>query len=409
MGNRIVAVAFITLMGAFGLNLAAGQFFTPLNDKFGWGLTTMSLAVSINMITWGILQPLMGKLIDRFGPKPIIASTAALMGISFLLMGTITELWQFYIYYGVLTAIGFAGCGSMANSVLVSRWYVQKRPKMLARSSMGMNIGQLLLLPLTGFLIGTSSYQVAFYALGIIMLGIIVPLILTIVKNDPADIGQFPDNNKNSISSTPKSSLLKEALRSNAFWIASLGFATCGFTLYMTTMHLPKLAVDLGGTSSLGGQLLGIAAFTSAISMLLTGQWASKIGKKNLLISLYTIRFFAFIWLATATNLWQLYAFTIVYGLSSMPIIPLVTGVIGERFGKNAMGSILGSVWFLHQIFAAAGVFIAGYFRTISGSYTPAFWIGAGVLAFGAIITIFMPNDHPKEAKSHKSILLKGS
>lgn len=236
---------------------------------------------------------------------------------------------------------------------------------------------------------------------------LIVPLILIIVKNDPADIGQFPDDSKNSFSQAPKSALLKEALRSSAFWIASLGFATCGFTLYMTTMHLPKLAADLGGAASLGGQLLGIAAFASAISMWLTGQIANKVGKKNLLILLYTIRLIAFIWLATATNLWQLYPFAIVYGLSSMPIIPLVTGIIGERFGKNTMGSILGFVWLLHQAFAASGVFIAGYFRTATDSYAPAFWVGTGVLAFGTIITIFMHNDHSNDSNQSREFWRK--
>ena len=127
LGPKVIMVTFLTLMGAFGLNLTAGQFFAPLNDTFGWDLTILSLAVSLNMITWGIFQPVMGKLIDQFGPKSIIASSAALMGIAFILSATITELWQFFLYYGVLTAIGFAGCGSMANSVLVSRWYVKKK------------------------------------------------------------------------------------------------------------------------------------------------------------------------------------------------------------------------------------------------------------------------------------------
>ncbi|WLV25390.1 MFS transporter [Aciduricibacillus chroicocephali] len=405
IGQRVVAIAFITLMGAFGLNLAAGQFFAPLSNSFGWSLTTISLAVSINMITWGIFQPIMGKMIDRFGPKPVIAGGASIMGISFLLMATITEIWQFYFYYGILTAIGFAACGSMANSVLISRWFIKKRPMMLARSSMGMNIGQLLLLPLTGFLIGTSGFKSAFLTLGLIMLIVVVPLITFMTKNEPAEVGQYPDNNEETVFSAPVSSRLSEALRNKTFWIASLGFATCGFTLYMTTMHLPKLAVDLGGAESLGGQLLGLAAFASAISMWLTGQWTSKFGKKRLLLTLYSIRFLSFIWLATATTVWQLYVFAIVYGLASMPVIPLVTGVIGERFGKNAMGLILGSVWLIHQAAAASGVFIAGYLRSIYGSYTPSIWLGAAVLAFGALITAFMKNDEQQSVHPGKEML----
>ncbi|WBX81554.1 hypothetical protein PD280_07600 [Virgibacillus salarius] len=104
--------------------------------------------------------------------------------------------------------------------------------------------------------------------------------------------------------------------------------------------------------------------------MFVTGQLTRNFGKKNLLIMLYIIRLIAFIWLAISPGIWQLYVFSIVYGVSSMPIIPLVTGIIGDRFGKNAMGSILGFSWLLHQIFAALGVFLGGYLRAVSGDYS---------------------------------------
>jgi MFS family permease len=397
LGSRIVFIAFLTLMGAFGLNLTAGQFFTPLHESYGWNLTTLSLAVSLNMITWGTFQPIMGHLIDRFGPKPVIASSASLMGIAFLLSATITHIWQFFLYYGILTAIGFAGCGSMANSVLVSRWYVKKRATMLARSSMGMNIGQLALLPLTGILLANSGFRVAFVVLGLIMLLIIVPFVLFGTKSNPNEIGQTPDGDSSSTFSPPSSVSLSEAIKTREFWLASLGFVTCGYTLYLVTIHLPKFSVDLGGGTGLGGQLLGIAAFASAISMWITGQLARSYGKRNLLIGLYIIRLLAFVWLSLSTNIWQLYLFVIIYGISSMPIIPLVTGIIGDRFGANAMGSILGSTWFLHQIFAAIGVFLGGYIRTLTGSYEIAFWSGAGILVLGIVFTVLLDESTIKQ------------
>lgn len=396
MGPRIVFITFITLMGAFGLNLTAGQFFAPLHDSYGWSLTTLSLAVSLNMLTWGVLQPFMGRLIDKFGPKSVIAGSATLMGAAFLLSATTTQVWQFFLYYGVLTAIGFAGCGSMANSVLVSRWYVKKRATMLSRSSMGMNIGQLLLLPLTGFLIANTGFRSAFVVLGLIMLLVVVPLILFTVKNNPQEIGQLPDGDSTSVFTAPTSALLSEALRSRDFWVATLGFVACGFTLYLVTMHLPRFAVDLGGGTSLGGQLLGIAALASAVSMWSTGQLIRIFGKRNLLITLYIIRMLAFVWLAVSPGIWQLYVFALIYGISSMPIIPLVTGILGDRFGKNAMGSILGSSWLLHQVFAALSVFLGGYLRTISGSYSSSFWTGAVILAIGATVTFFMKSQDSK-------------
>ncbi|MPQ26498.1 MFS transporter [Bacillus paralicheniformis] len=87
-----VLFTFFSVKGAFGLNLTAGQFFAPLNDTYGWDLTILSLAVSLNMITWVIFQPVMGKMIDRFGPKSVITSSAALMGSAFILSAMKDEL-----------------------------------------------------------------------------------------------------------------------------------------------------------------------------------------------------------------------------------------------------------------------------------------------------------------------------
>lgn len=392
LGPRIVGVAFLTLMGSFGLNLTGGLFFTPLNQSYNWSLTTLSLAASLNMITWGILQPVMGRLIDRFGSKPVLVGSTALMGMAFLLSASITQVWQFFLYYGVLTAIGFAGCGSMANSVLVSQWYVRRRTMMLAISSMGISIGQLVLLPLTGLLIARSGFRMAFFVLGLIMLLIIVPSIAVVVKSNPIKVGQGPDGDPSlsSVAKLPQSAPLSEALKNGDFWLTTLGFVTCGYTLYMVTIHLPKYAFDLGGGIALGGQLLGIAAAASVTSMWLISQFVRTLNKKNLLVVLYLIRMVAFVWLATSTSIGQLYVFAFVYGISSFPIIPLVTSIIGNRFGANTMGSILGSAWLLHQIAAAVGVFLGGYLRATTGDYHLAFWTCTALLGIGTIVTFFV-------------------
>lgn len=386
-GPWIVAIAFVTLMGAFGLNLSGGQFFAPLAQEFGWGLSALSSAAALNMIVWGIFQPLMGRLIDRFGAKPVIVASAALMGTAFLLSSTISTVWEFYLYYGVLAAIGFAGCGSMANSVLVARWYVRGRARMLARSAMGMNIGQLVFLPLTGWLIVVSGFRGAFLGLGVLMIVVIVPLVLFVARSSPDEINQAPDGDELSTFTPPKSASLSQAVRSPDFWAATFGFVTCGYSLYLVVIHLPRFAVDLGANLATGGQVLGLAAGASAISMWTCGQLAGRVGKKNLLIGLYLVRALSLAFLAVSTEVWQLYAFALVYGLSSMPIIPLKTGLIGDLFGANAMGSILGTVWFLHQILAAIAVYLGGYLRVETGSYAAAFWSAAILLLIGAAST----------------------
>lgn len=389
-GPRMVTLAFIVLMGAFGLNLSAGQFFAPLNAEHGWPLSTLSLAVAVNMLVWGILQPFMGRLVDRIGARPVIAASTALMGVAFLLSTTIDQQWEFFLYYGVLTAIGFAGCGSMANSVLIARWYRRRRATMLARSSMGLNVGQLLFLPLAGWLIYAGGADLAFATLGALMLLVITPLVAFGMRNDPADLGQQPDGEEGAGAAAPPSASLSEALRSGDFWAATLGFVTCGYSLYMVAMHLPAFAVDLGGSQALGGQLLGIAAGVSAVTMLYVGQLVGRLGKKPLLIGLYLLRAAALAWLALAAAPWQLYLFAVVYGASSMPIIPLKTGLIGDRFGAAGLGAIMGSAWFAHQIMAALGVYSGGVIRETSGSYAPAFASAAVLLVLGGLATSFV-------------------
>ncbi|XOZ32774.1 MFS transporter [Halomonadaceae bacterium KBTZ08] len=389
MGGRMVTISFLVLMAAFGLNLSAGQFFAELHSVHGWSLATLSTAVSVNMIVWGVLQPFLGRLVDRVGARLVITASAALMGLAFLLAATIEHQWQFFLYYGVLTAIGFAGCGSMANAVLVSRWYVRQRGKMLARSSMGINIGQLLILPLVGWLIVLGGAQTAFAVLGAGMLFLVAPLVFFGVRDYPAQVGQWPDGEAEPTvtgAASPSASFT-EAIRSFDFYCATIGFVSCGYSLYMVAMHLPGFAVDLGGSEALGGNLLGIAALASALSMGLLGQAAPRVGKKPLLIGLYGVRALALAWLAMAGQVWQLYGFAVVYGVSSIPIIPLKTGLIGDRFGAGGLGAILGSAWFAHQVLAALGVYVGGAVREATGSYDLAFLSAALLLALGALAT----------------------
>src|SRR5699024_11417201 len=98
------------------------------------------------------------------------------------------------------------------------------------------------------------------------------------------------DGEADSIFKAAKSASLREALQSRVFWLAMLGFTSCAFSLYMVTIHLPNYAVDLGGSTGLGGQLLGIAAAASAVSVWITGQWSLMLGKRNVFIPFDVIR-----------------------------------------------------------------------------------------------------------------------
>lgn len=395
LGPRMTAVGFISLTGAFGLNLAAGQFFAPLESRFGWSLTSLSAVVAVNMLVWGLLQPVAGRLIDRFGPRKVMSASAALMGISYCLLAFVTQFWQFLVLFGVATAVGFAGCSSMAASVLVSRWYVVKRPRALGASTMGINAGQLLLLPLTGVLIAAIGDSAAFLALGGIMLLIIVPVIALYTRDSPAQVGQHPDGDPATTARATTHFPLVTALRDREFWLTTLSFAACGYTLYLVITHLPKYAIELGGTASTGGQLMAVVAAGSTISMWTLIKWSGRWPRTRILLVLHLVRAVAFAGLAMAGSVTDLYVWAAVFGVSSFPVIPPTTAIIATRFGANAMGGILGSSWLVHQLFAAAGVFGGGLLRSSTGSYHAAFASGTLLLLAGALLTVLIREDAP--------------
>lgn len=384
-GARITTVAFVSLTGAFGLNLAIGQFIAPLMDSFGWSLAATSAAVAVNMLAWGLFQPVAGRLIDRVGPRAVMTVSAAVMGLAYIVLAGVTEFWQFLLVFGLIVAVGFAGCSSMPSSVLVARWHTKHRPQALAISSMGINAGQLLLLPLAGVLVAAFGWQAAFLALGAVMLVVVAPVIWFGARNSPTDVGIQPDGSPVRVVTA---ATLREALGDRQFWLISLSFAGCGYTLYLFVTHMPKLALELGGGSSTGGLLMALVAACSAVSMWATGQWtAKKWGKRPTLIWLHLVRIVAFALLALAPSLPVLVAGVVLFGISSFPVIPLTTGLVADRFGGTAMGGILGSTWLIHQLFAALGVLAGGLLREVTGSYGAAFASGAVVLVASTVLT----------------------
>ena len=383
--GRITAVAFTSLTGAFGLNLAIGQFIAPLMDSLAWSLAATSTVVAVNTLAWGLFQPLAGRLIDRIGPRQVMAGSASLMGLSYVTLATVTEYWQFLILFGVVVAAGFAGCSSMPSSVLVARWHTKSRPRALAVSSMGINAGQLLLLPLAGVLVTMLGWRAAFLALGAIMLALVVPVLWFGARNSPSDVGIRSDG---TLEPAGAPTTLRDALSDRQFWTISLSFAGCGYSLYLFTTHMPKLALELSGSPSTGGWLMALVALCSAASMWLTGQWAAKRwGKRVTLIVLHTARAVSFTVLALAPSLPAFILGVVMFGLSSFPVIPLTTGLVADRFGGTAMGGILGSSWLIHQIFAALGVLLGGLLRDATGSYSASFASGAAVLIASTVLT----------------------
>ena len=288
-GPRVAAVGFLALTAAFGLNFGAGQFFAPLSEQHDWPFGTISAAAALNTAVTGLAMPPLGRLIDRRGPRLVIAACLALMGTAYVLLAAVDAVWQFLLVYGVIGGVGFAGSGSLAVTVLVSRWYAKRRTAVFRWVFLGINAGQLTLVPLGGLLISRPAIARRTSCSG------------RSCCRWSSRRGAVGDRCARARGAVPgrcgRPGRRRGADRDRArrrpvpkFWLVTLAFGVNGWTLYFTLLHLPRLASDLGAGAATGGGLLALAAAASAAAILATTPLARRFGKRRVVIGLFAAR-----------------------------------------------------------------------------------------------------------------------
>jgi cyanate permease len=289
----------------------------------------------------------------------------------------------------VLAGIGFAGSGSLAVTVLLSRWYAERRTAVLQRVFLGINAGQLTLVPLGGLLIEQAGVRAAYLALGLLVLATVVPLVALLAIDAPELAGQFPDGGDRPAAEGARLTTVGAAVRSRAFWLLTLAFGVNGWTLYCVLLHLPRLAADLGAGAATGGGLLALAAAASAAGIAATAPVVGRLGKRRVVIGLFGLRAAVLLGAAALVSTpGRLALVAVLFGVSSFPVIPLVMGLISERFGTDVLGGVLGLVFVSHQVFAGLGVLAGGVLRSTTTSFDLTLVLCAVMLAAGmALLT----------------------
>lgn len=285
---------------------------------------------------------------------------------------------------------------------------------MLARTTTGINLGQLLLLPLAGWLIAQYGTSAAYLMLGGLVLITAVPVAAFVLRDSPADLGQhvdglpvllgpahaqdspasstsFPTRSEAATAAVPaatpgaaQESTADAPVRMQTRVVAS--FAMHALSLYLVVLHLPRYAADLGGSVSAGAQALAVAAVASGVTMLLTGRLTERLGRRRLLLGLHAVRAVALLIGAVCSTPAQLFVFAILFGIASFPVIPLTVAVLSAGQDPDRLGRVMGRVWLLHQVSAGVGVLAAGLTRSWAGSYRPSFAVGAVLMVCGCLL-----------------------
>ncbi len=229
----IIAVSFMTLAGASGASSAFAVFYPELLNVFGWSHASGALVYSVNMLVVAISSPLLGWLLDRFGPRWLFTAAAVVIGLAFWACSSVTSLGQYALYYGILSALGQTAL--LSTTVVVARWFAQRQQgRAIGFADVGTGFGMVALAPGTAWLITQFGWQTAFIVLGAVIMLVLAPLNL-LHRPAPAEPA---------VRAQPVA--LSRLLRRYDLWVLCAAHLFMSITMTMVNVHLIEFLVGTG-------------------------------------------------------------------------------------------------------------------------------------------------------------------
>lgn len=384
-GYVIVIAAFFIMFMMSGMLYSYGIFFKPLAEEFGWSRAVTSGAYSTMVLLLGITFIITGRLTDRFGPRLVITVCGAVLGLGYILTSQVHAVWQLYLFYSVIVALGSSG-GLIPTMSTVARWFVKKRGLMTGIMVTGIGIGQVVISTVSTHFLNTYGWRTTYVILGV-TLCVIVVTAAQFLKRDPGQIGQLPDGetviNQRRPAPEVKGYTRREALHTRQFWMLIVVYFCEGYLVQGTMVHIVPHATDLGISAIAAASVIAVIGGVSAAGRISMGVVGDRIGNKRGLIIVFVIAFAAFLWLQTARELWMFYLFAVVFGFAYGGLVVLESPMIAELFGLKAHGAIMGVIHFGATIGGATSPLLAGRLFDATDSYKMAFLILVAVSILG--------------------------
>ncbi|ATH94355.1 MFS transporter [Bacillus glycinifermentans] len=394
----IVFVTFLTLLAVQGVRLSFGAFIQPWEEEFSLDRGTISLISMLSFIVYGASQPLIGRLVDKFGPRIILSFSTLLVGLSIFFTYLVTTPWQLFILYGIIASLGVGGASNVASTVIVTNWFNEKRGLAFGIMEAGFGAGQMLLVPGSLMLIHWFNWKVTVIVLGIFLILIVFPIVLLFLRNDPAEKKLLPigganaEETKDEPSGKAKKVPYRAVFLNKKFWFLILPFFICGFTTTgLMDTHLIPFSHDHGFSTEVTSAAVSLLAGFNIIGILISGVVADRWSSRKILCFLYAVRALSLVILLTSHQPLLLLVFAVLFGLVDFATVAPTQMLATQYFRQYSVGFILGWLFLSHQIGSALGAYLPGVWYSQTGSYNPSFYLSIVILAGASILNILLP------------------
>jgi len=379
----------------YGLNYSFSVYFKPLADHFGWDRATVSFIYSSSLIIRGGVSIGTGWLADKYSVRWVMIGCGFLMGLGFLLSSQVTELWQFFLTYAIIEAIGLSGTFGVGTAI-VARWFTKNRGLALGIAASGSGLGTLFIVPGIERLIAAVDWSQAFIVCGIVA-GILMITAAVFLREPHRQLtASYSSDN---INLQDQSVSIKEAFKDTRMLLIALSFLFFFFGIQIVMVHLVNYATDTGIDPLISATFISVIGAVSIAGRLSVGLGADRIGIINSLLLTRGFLVLSFLLLLFTNSTWSFYMFAVLFSIPYGGEITQIPLVIGRYFGTRSMATLMGVNVFVVTIGGALGPWLAGKIFDLTGSYDWAFIAGAVAAVFSVGMVLLLRNQDRQHAR----------
>ena len=401
-GWIVVAVAFVTMGIGVNARTVFSLLFPPILDEFGWPRGLTAGAFSFGFLVSGILGPILGRLIDRRGPRAVMLLGVAMVGAGLGLAPLVKAPWHLYLTLGVLVAGGTVCLGYTGHALFLPNWFVRRRGLAIGIAFSGAGVGSIMLLPWMQRLIAAYGWRVACLAMAALVIVALAPLNL-LTRRRPEDMGLLPDGDRATEAAGPGRRhpanvvdqawasvewTLARALRTARFWWVSVGFFGGLWAWYAVQVHQTKYLIEIGFTPTVAAGALGFVGFTGIVGQIALGHLSDRIGREwvwTLACAGFVISYALLLTMRTQPTPALLYLMVGAQGALGYGLASVFGAIPAELFQGQHYGMIFGTLSLMSIVGGALGPWITGALHDRNGDYVLAFWLSIGATLVSAV------------------------
>lgn len=388
-GWVVFVLTFLIYMFMYGLRYSVGIFFTPIQQEFGWSTAATASGVTIFFWVYALSAPFVGNLADRIGVRKTVLLGGLLLGGGGAMVSFITELWQFYVVWGVIAAMGSAAL-YVVPTMALSKFFHRKRGITVGWSSVGVSAGQAVLIPIVASFIPILGWRTSIRALGLVVMIVTAVIGYLFLREDPESLGLHPDGddapfmgdkengNPEEVNWTPR-----EAVATTCFRLTAISyFFAVGGIISILTFVVPHM-IKIGISPLQASAAFGVIGLMSATGSFVFGIISDRYGRK--ITILFTTGGMAVAFLVATVipaNITLLYAWAVLYGVSYGGAPEQYAAITTDYFGRRYNTTLFGIMTLAGGLGGGLFPLIGGWLVDLTDSYN------ATLLFLGAMMTL---------------------